>query len=66
MIVNTGDWIWFAKIQSKSECHKQEDKKHEKIKTNNFSLADHILQNLFRLNPEYPDQIMNKIPIKKG
>lgn len=23
MIVNTGDWIWFVKIQSKSECLSQ-------------------------------------------
>lgn len=44
-------------------CHKQEDKTQ---KTKNFSLVDHIVLNSFHFNPEYPDQTINKIPIRKG
>lgn len=64
MIVNTGDWIWFAKIQSKSECLSQT--RGQNTKNKNFSLVDHIVLNSFHFNPEYPDQTINKIPIRKG
>lgn len=31
-----------------------------------FSLVHHIDLNSFHFNPEYPDQTINKIPIRKG